>query len=153
MHRVAVVRVEHGGRVGKSGGTADGGDGGRDFLRCDPGRAELEGDLVVADVDPRIAPAGIVGGMAFGIFRRPAERHRLRVEIRPPDVAAILSDTADDDAAIVDRDGVLADIDDRESRVPLPKRVAAQHVRADQIVQRKIVWQATPPSAVFRQLS
>jgi hypothetical protein len=28
--------------------------------------------------------------------------------------------------------------------VPLAERVAAQHVRANQIEQRKIVWQATP---------
>ena len=68
MHRVAVIRVEHRGCVGESGGIADRGDGGGDLLRCYARRAELEDDLTVADVDPRIAPAGIVGGVAFGVF-------------------------------------------------------------------------------------
>ena len=95
-------------------------------------------------------PGSLVGWPS--VFRRPVQRHRLRVEVGPPDIATVLANSADDDAVVVDRDGVLANVDDRERRVPLSERVAAQHVRADQIVQRKIVWQATPV-AVLRRLS
>ena len=118
-----VVRREHRSGSHEREIAADRGDSSGHLLRRLARDDELEVELRVLDVDPRVTSRRVVLRVVLGVVE--SELHTARIE---REVAFEVDGAANGDAILVEGNFVFGDAERAEHRVPVTERVALQHV-------------------------